>query len=112
MRRNVTRATRIWMLAALLAPSVAWAQPKGGPKPTNPTPQPGSKPPVLGGPAAVPAPPPAAPQPVPTLPSSAPPPAAEPPLLPGEKEALKECKKYPANKRFKWELRGEVDLMM
>jgi general secretion pathway protein D len=33
------------------------------------------------------------------------------PLLPGEQEALKECKKYPPNKRFKWELRGEVDLM-
>jgi general secretion pathway protein D len=32
--------------------------------------------------------------------------------LPGEQEALKECKKYPPNKRFKWELRGEVDLMM
>jgi general secretion pathway protein D len=34
------------------------------------------------------------------------------PLLPGEQEALKECRKYPPNKKFKWELRGEVDLMM
>ena len=44
-----------------------------------------------------------------------PPPAAAPgpsaPPLPGEKEALHECKKYPPNKKFKWELRGEVDLM-
>ena len=37
--------------------------------------------------------------------------AATTPLLPGEQEALKECHKYPPNKRFKWELRGEVDLM-
>ncbi|HEY2743823.1 MAG TPA: type II secretion system secretin GspD [Polyangia bacterium] len=33
------------------------------------------------------------------------------PPLPGEQEALHECQKYPANKKFKWELRGEVDLM-
>ncbi len=31
--------------------------------------------------------------------------------LPGEKEALQDCKKFPPNKKFKWELRGEVDLM-
>lgn len=35
----------------------------------------------------------------------------ENPPLPGEREALLECKKYPPNKKFKWELRGEVDLM-
>jgi len=33
------------------------------------------------------------------------------PLLPGEKEAVVDCKKYPNNKKFKWELRGELDLM-
>src|SRR5262249_37286888 len=33
-----------------------------------------------------------------------------PPPLPGEVEALRECKKYPPNQRFKWELPGEVDL--
>jgi len=33
------------------------------------------------------------------------------PALPGEKEAVLECKKFPNNKKFKWELRGEVDLM-
>jgi general secretion pathway protein D len=33
------------------------------------------------------------------------------PLLPGEKEAVQECKKFPAGKKFKWELRGEIDLM-
>ncbi|HEY7957175.1 MAG TPA: type II secretion system secretin GspD [Polyangia bacterium] len=33
------------------------------------------------------------------------------PELPGEKEAVEECKKYPRNKKFRWELRGEVDLM-
>ena len=24
---------------------------------------------------------------------------------------MQECKKYPPNKKFRWELRGEVDLM-
>jgi general secretion pathway protein D len=57
-----------------------------------------------------------APSPTPDPPSVSPaanatPPAAGDTLLPGEKEATKECKKYPPNKRFKWELRGEVDLM-
>jgi len=33
------------------------------------------------------------------------------PALPGEKEALQECHKYPSGKKFKWELRGEIDLM-
>lgn len=33
------------------------------------------------------------------------------PVLPGEKEATQECKKYPPGRKFKWELRGEVDLM-
>lgn len=47
--------------------------------------------------------------PSPTPPSTAG--GAIQPPLPAEKEALQECKKYPANKKFKWELRGEVDLM-
>ena len=32
-------------------------------------------------------------------------------LLPGEKEALVACKRHPPNERFKWALRGEVDLI-
>jgi general secretion pathway protein D len=30
--------------------------------------------------------------------------------LPGEAEALQECRRYPPGKHFKWELRGQVDL--
>ncbi len=54
------------------------------------------------------APPPAV---VPVVPVAGVAPAIDP-TVPGEKEALKECKKYPVNKKFRWELRGEVDLMM
>ncbi|HZS39731.1 MAG TPA: type II secretion system secretin GspD [Polyangia bacterium] len=60
-----------------------------------------------GAPAAFPPPPPAAPGPPPAATA----PAANEPPLPGEAEALKECKKFPANKKFKWSVRGEVDLM-
>ncbi|HEX6837930.1 MAG TPA: type II secretion system secretin GspD [Polyangia bacterium] len=54
--------------------------------------------------------------PLPTAPAPAAPTAGSAPLpsappVPGEQEALRECKKYPPNKKFKWELRGEVDLM-
>ncbi len=45
-----------------------------------------------------------------TVPAPTPPVGNAPPL-PGEQEALHECQKYPQNKKFKWELRGEVDLM-
>ena len=78
--------------------------------------------PVAAAPAVVP--PPVAPS-VPVVPAPAAPPAAVTPSaapvvpadkpaispLPGEKEATQECKKYPPGKKFRWELRGEVDLM-
>jgi general secretion pathway protein D len=62
-------------------------------------------------PTPAPTPTPAPPAPAPRAPTVAAP--AEPalPPLPGEKEAMQECKKYPPNKKFRWELRGEVDLM-
>src|SRR5262245_58988882 len=85
------------LVAALLLPALAAAQKAR---------------PTIGGAAPVNPPPPAAPGAGTPLPP--PPPAGdkpnEPPL-PGEKEALQECKKYPPNKKFRWELRGEIDLM-
>jgi general secretion pathway protein D len=70
--------------------------PRPPPSPTRP-----SLPPA---PAAPPAAAPAAP--------AAPPAAGTPAEMayPGEKEATG-CQKYPAGKKFKWDLRGEVDLM-
>ena len=75
----------------------------------------------VGAPAgtATPTPPPPGPTPPAAPPAATPPPGAPPAApgdkpaitLPGEKEATQECKKYPPGKRFKWELRGEVDLM-
>ena len=53
----------------------------------------------------------APPRPLPPTPAAPAGNAATEPPLPGEQEAVLECKKYPPNKRFKWELRGEVDLM-
>jgi general secretion pathway protein D len=53
----------------------------------------------------------APPLPPPPVTTTAPTTPAITPPLPGEQEALRECKKYPPNKKFKWELRGEVDLM-
>src|SRR4051812_46401145 len=98
MRTTLTRPMRIAFMVFLL-PAVAVAQGRNVPPPTGtrgatpPPPTPVTAPPATpptsaGGPA---------------LPSA--------PPLPGEQEALRECKKYPQNKKFKWELRGEVDLM-
>ncbi len=72
-------------------------------------------PPPAAAPPTAPAAPPAAPAAPPggtsaALPAPGQPASAISPL-PGEKEATQECKKYPPGKRFKWELRGEVDLM-
>src|SRR5262245_55808526 len=74
------------------------------------TPPPGAPTvPAGGAPApATPIQPPANPPPPPAAPAA--PPAAPEPSFPGEKEAT-DCKKYPSGKKFKWELRGEVDLM-
>jgi len=89
MRTTIlTRSTRIAFVVFLL-PAVAAAQGRNVPPPPA-TATRGTAP------APVPAPATATP--------SAPP-------LPGEQEAVLECKKYPPNKKFKWELRGEVDLM-
>jgi len=94
MRTTLTRPIRI-AFAVLLLPAVAAAQGRNVPPSTgtcgatpSPTTAPSSAPAPTGGPA---------------LPSA--------PPVPGENEALRECKKYPPNKKFKWELRGEVDLM-
>jgi general secretion pathway protein D len=111
LRTNLTQALRTFVILSSLAllTATASAQRSAGP-PTGT--RPGSVPPG----AATPPPPPAAATPTPAPPTgiaggSNTPAAPPPPLLPGEQEALKECKKYPANKKFKWELRGEVDLM-
>jgi len=69
--------------------------------------------PQLNPPAAT---PPAATPPPPAVPAGSQPAGAAAkndnmPLLPGEKEAVVDCKKYPTTKKFKWELRGELDLM-
>lgn len=100
MRTTLTRPIGITLLA-LFVPVVAAAQGRNIPPPTG----------TRGGSPAPSAPAPA-PAPAPTAPSTAGGtqlPSAPP--LPGENEALRECHKYPANKKFKWELRGEVDLM-
>ena len=96
MRTTLTRPIGIALLA-LFVPVVAAAQGRNIPPPTGT--RGGS--PAPSAPAPAPAPPPSAGG---TQLPSAPP-------LPGENEALHECKKYPPNKKFKWELRGEVDLM-
>jgi general secretion pathway protein D len=90
------------LLLALAAPSLAQntVGPPAGKRTTTPT-TPASAP-------TTPAPPPIPPPPTATPPA---PSFGEVPTLPGEKEAIKDCRKYPPNKRFKWELRGEVDLM-
>ena len=82
-----------------LLPAVASAQTGGRavPPPSGTRTSPPTVPPPPG---------PAVPPPTTGLPPG---PAAPP--LPGEQEALRECKKYPQNKKFKWEMRGEVDLM-
>ena len=98
MRTTLTRPIGIALLA-LFVPAVAAAQGRNIPPPTG----------TRGGSPAPGAP---APAPAPTSPSTAGGtqlPSAPP--LPGENEALHECHKYPPNKKFKWELRGEVDLM-
>ena len=92
MRTTLTRPIHIAFVVFLL-PAVAVAQGRNVPPPT-----------VNRG-ATPPAPPPAVPTP---KPSGA---VDNTPPLPGEQEALRECHKYPPNKKFKWELRGEVDLM-
>ena len=94
-RTALIRPTRTILAATLLFAAPAFAQPKTTPPPT--------------GTRTIAPPPPAG-----SAPNTATPPTTAPaePLLPGEQEALKECKKYPPNKKFKWELRGEVDLMM
>jgi general secretion pathway protein D len=86
MRMKLTRLASISMVLLLATP--AFAQVRTATPPTA----------TRGGTAVLP------PAPAPSTPSTT-------PLLPGEQEALKECHKYPPNKRFKWELRGEVDLM-
>lgn len=91
MRTKLTRLAPITMVLLLAAPAFAQVRTATPPSATRT----GT---VVAPPAA-----PAAATPTPT-PSTT-------PLLPGEQEALKECHKYPPNKRFKWELRGEVDLM-
>jgi general secretion pathway protein D len=102
MRTTLTRPIRT-AIAVVLLPfyaGVAFAQPRTTPPPTGtragtPTSPGGAAPP-----ATTVTPPPAPAANTPTTPP-----------LPGEQEALRECKKYPPNKKFKWELRGEVDLM-
>lgn len=91
MRTTLTRPIRILVCLALvpLVGGLADAQTRITPPPTAR--RPGSNPP------------PPAPTAGPATPTT--------PPLPGEEEALHECKKYPPNKKFKWELRGEVDLM-
>jgi general secretion pathway protein D len=94
MRTTLIRTTRKALVAGLLlATSPLWAQQKSAPPTGVRTVSP-----------------PAPANPLPAPPTTPAPPAE--PLLPGEQEALKECKKYPPNKKFKWELRGEIDLMM
>ena len=91
-------------LTALLAVS---STANGQPKTTRVVPPPpaarGTTPPAVA---------PAAPAPVAVVPVAAPaaPGAAAEPSYPGEKEATS-CQKFPAGKKFKWELRGEVDLI-
>ncbi|MGZ3425185.1 MAG: type II secretion system secretin GspD [Polyangia bacterium] len=82
-----------------LLPAVAAAQTGG----RNVPPPTGTRGPTVPPPPPVTTPLPSPPSGVPSGPSA--------PPLPGEQEALRECKKYPSNKKFKWELRGEVDLM-
>src|SRR4051812_5715676 len=97
MRTTLTRPMRIAFVVFLL-PAVAAAQGRNVPPPAGPGGAPPPPPPVTAPPA--------------TPPTSAGGPALpSAPPLPGEQEALRECKKYPQNKKFKWELRGEVDLM-
>jgi general secretion pathway protein D len=84
--------------AIFLLPAVAAAQGRNVPPPTGTR---GATPPTTVAPPL-----PAAPSP-----TVGTPPGPSAPPLPGEQEALHECQKYPQNKRFKWELRGEVDLM-
>ncbi|MDB4966663.1 MAG: hypothetical protein JWN44_2352 [Myxococcales bacterium] len=93
MTRPIRSAIAIMLLP--LYAGVAFAQPRTTPPPTGT--RPGSTPPAT---TVTP----------PALPSGATGTPTTPPL-PGEQEALRECRKYPPNKKFKWELRGEVDLM-
>jgi general secretion pathway protein D len=93
MRTALIRPTRTLLAATLLFAAPAFAQTKTMPPTGTRTIAP--PPPAPGAPGA-----------------ATPPTAPAEPLLPGEQEALKECRKYPPNKKFKWELRGEVDLMM
>ncbi len=90
---------QILPLVALLAVGSAAEAQKGGPSVTPPVP---SKP--LPAPTG-------GVQPRGAAGAGAPADVAGVPTLPGEKEAMQECHKYPPNKKFKWELRGEIDLM-
>jgi general secretion pathway protein D len=98
---TLTRPIRIALLISLV-PAVALAQGRNVPPPT------GTRGGTAGSSGT------AAPTGTVNVPPPPPPPTAGAPTtppLPGEQEALRECKKYPTNKKFKWELRGEVDLM-
>ncbi|MEO6953014.1 MAG: secretin N-terminal domain-containing protein, partial [Polyangia bacterium] len=88
-------------LALWLWPTLATAQTRTVPPPRFGGTQPAAKPVAPTTPAPT---TPAAP----TTPGAI---AVVEPTLPGEKEAVQDCKKFPNNKKFKWELRGEVDLM-
>jgi general secretion pathway protein D len=90
--------TERFCLLSLLATASASAQLK--PSKILPPPPPRNSPGASPAPAAAPGAP------------ATPPAPGQPPeqSYPGEKEAT-DCKKYPAGKKFKWELRGEVDLM-
>src|SRR5439155_20503061 len=88
------------LLVPIFAGTALARQPRTTPPPAGTR---GGTPTSPGGAAPPPLPPP------PATPSAGATPTTPP--LPGEQEALRECKKYPANKKFKWELRREVDLM-
>lgn len=86
MRTTLTRPTRLLLCAALvsLLCTDASAQVRTGPPPPTATRHRRAAAPAT--------------------------PDANTPPLPGEEEAIRECKKYPPGKRFRWEVRGEVDL--
>lgn len=107
MRTNLTRPIRLLLCASLvpLLCADASAQVRTGPPPPTARRHPG-RPGTHTTTPPSPAPPVVAPPP-PSSPSSG---GASTPPLPGEEEAIRECHKYPPGKKFKWELRGEVDL--
>lgn len=100
-------------LGARRSPPGSGATAAGAPVPAaSPSPSPSASPSPSPSPSVKPAtkatPKPAAATPAGTAAAAA---AADIPMLPGEKEAIQECRRYPSNKKFEWSLKGEVDLM-